>query len=55
MLGNSGKRHSKYGAFYDLPVLMMSVPLTSARRQGMVENLFKDPVSELHGQSMYKT
>jgi hypothetical protein len=37
MLGNSGKRCSKYWTFYDSPVLLTLVRSTCARRQGMVE------------------
>jgi hypothetical protein len=38
MLGNSGERYSKYGTFYDSPVLLTLVLSTSARRQSAEEN-----------------
>jgi hypothetical protein len=47
MLGNSGKRRSKYGTFYDSPVLLTLVLSTSARRQSAAEN----PVLFLQTQS----
>jgi hypothetical protein len=51
MLGNSGKRYSKYGTFYDSPVSLKLFLSTSAKRQGAVENtvFFLQTVSELYG------
>jgi hypothetical protein len=38
MLGNSGNTCSKYGTFYDFPVLLTLVRMTSATRQGAAES-----------------
>jgi hypothetical protein len=58
MLGNSAKTWSKYGTFYDLPVLLMLIFLTPARQRGATENLvffffFAYLVSEFDGQTLY--
>jgi hypothetical protein len=37
-MGNSGESCSKYGTFYDSPVLLTLVRSTSARRQGAAVN-----------------
>jgi hypothetical protein len=39
MLGSFGKMCSKFGTFYDSPVLLALVRSTSSSRQGAAENL----------------
>jgi hypothetical protein len=57
MLGNSGKRCSKYGKFYDSPVLLTLVRWTG--QEPLVNKVnfvfLTDSVSELYGQRLYYT
>jgi hypothetical protein len=56
MLGNSGKMCSKYGKFYDSPVLLTLVRWTGQEPSLNKLNsvFFTDSVSELYGQRLYK-
>jgi hypothetical protein len=55
MLGSSGKRCSKYGKFYDSPVLLTLVRWTG--QDSLVNKLnfvfFTDSVGELYGKRLY--